>query len=68
VTRATASAAGETITVQIPLTFRGRGERKLVVTPDGAEWAPRPLVDNAMVKALAGVFRWRRILNTGGRY
>ena len=29
-----------------------------MVTPDGAEWAPRPRVDNAMVKALARAFRW----------
>ena len=34
-TRATVSADGETITVHIPLTFRKRGGRKLVVTPDG---------------------------------
>jgi hypothetical protein len=36
-----------------------------VVTPDGAEWAPRPRVDNAMVKALARAFRWRKMLDTG---
>jgi hypothetical protein len=35
------------------------------VTPDGAEWAPRPRVDNAMVKALARAFRWRKMLDTG---
>ena len=35
-TRATVSADGETITVHIPMTFRKRGGRKLVVTPDGA--------------------------------
>ena len=35
-TRATVSADGETITVHIPLRFRKRGGRKLVVTPDGA--------------------------------
>ncbi len=64
-TRATISADGETIIVHIPLTFRKRGGRKLVVTPDGAEWAPRPRVDNAMVKALARAFRWRRMLDTG---
>ena len=64
-TRATVSADGETITVHIPLTFRKRGGRKLVVTPDGAEWAPRPRVDNAMVKALARAFRWRKMLDTG---
>jgi ParB-like chromosome segregation protein Spo0J len=47
------------------LTFRKRGGRKLVVTPDGAEWAPRPRIDNAMVKALARAFRWQRLLDEG---
>jgi hypothetical protein len=42
-----------------------RGGRKLVVTPDGAEWAPRPRVDNAMVKALARALRWRTMLDAG---
>jgi hypothetical protein len=65
VKRATVSADGETITVHIPFTFRKRGGRKLVVTPDGASWAPRPRVDNAMVKALARAFRWRRMLDEG---
>jgi hypothetical protein len=64
-TRATVSADGETITVHIPLTFRKRGGRKGVVTPDGAAWAPRPRVDNAMVKALARAFRWRKMLDDG---
>ena len=63
-TRATVSADGETITVHIPLTFRKRGGRKLVM-PDGTEWAPRPRVDNAMVKALARAFRWRKMLDEG---
>jgi hypothetical protein len=63
--RATVSVDGETITVHIPLTFRKRGGRKLVVTPDGAEWAPRPRVDNTMVKALARAFRWRKMLDGG---
>ena len=62
---ATVSADGETINVHIPLTFRKRGGRKLVVTPDGAAWAPRPRVDNAMVKALARAFRWRNMLDEG---
>ena len=63
--RATVSADGETITVHIPMTFRKRGGRKLVVTPDGRRWAPRPRVDNAMVKALARAFRWRKMLDDG---
>jgi hypothetical protein len=36
-----------------------------VVAPGGAEWAPRPRVDNAMVKALARAFRWRKMLDAG---
>ena len=35
------------------------------MAPDGAEWAPRPRVDNAMVKALARAFRWRKTLDEG---
>jgi hypothetical protein len=54
-----------TIVVRVPMAFRKRGGRKLVVTPDGAEWAPRRRVDNAMVKALARAFRWRRMLDEG---
>ena len=64
-TRATVLADGEMITVRIPMTFRKRGGRKLMVMPDGAEWAPRVRVDNAMVKALARAFRWRKMLDTG---
>ena len=63
--RATVSAEGEAITVHIPMTFKKLGGRKLVVTPDGAEWAPRPRVDNAMVKALVRAFRWRTMLDEG---
>ena len=36
-----------------------------MVTPDGAPWAPRPRVDNALVKALARAFRWQRMLDEG---
>jgi hypothetical protein len=34
----------------------------MVVTQDGSPWAPRPRVDNAIVKALARAFRWQRML------
>ena len=33
--------------------------------PDGELLAPRPRVDNAMVKALARAFRWQGMLNEG---
>ena len=61
----TVPAAGDAITIHIPMTFRKRGGRKLIMTPDGTPWAPRPQVDNAMVKALARAFRWQRLLDEG---
>jgi len=49
------------------LVTRKQGGRKLVIAPNGTETgAPvRHRVDNAMVKALARGFRWRKLLNTG---
>ena len=64
-TKTTVSADGDAITIYIPMTFRKRGGRKMIVTPDGAPWAPRPQVDNAMVKAVARAFRWQRMLDEG---
>ena len=56
-----------TLTVRAPMTFKTRGGRKLVVSPDGVpSWAkPRTRIDNTMVKALARAFRWRTLLETG---
>jgi hypothetical protein len=61
------SRDGSTMTVRVPLTFRKRGGRKLVIAPNGSDsWAlPRPRVDNTMVKALARAFRWQKLLETG---
>ena len=61
----TVAADGEAITVHIQLTFKKWGGRKLLVTPNGTAWAPRPRVDTAMVKALARAFRWRKMLDAG---
>jgi hypothetical protein len=61
------SEDGRTLTIRVPLSFRKRGGRKLVVAPVGAmPWSPiRTRVDNAMVKAIARAFRWRKLLETG---
>ncbi|MFZ1414152.1 MAG: hypothetical protein WAS73_06180 [Defluviicoccus sp.] len=61
------SADGRTLTVSVPMTFTKRGGRKLVISPDGApSWAPpRRRIDNAMIKALARAFRWRKLMETG---
>ena len=55
------------ITVRIPLAVRKRGGRKLVIAPDGTETGVplRRRVDNAMVKAIARGFRWRKLLENG---
>jgi hypothetical protein len=63
-TRVTVSEDGA-ITLHLSLTFVKHGGRKAVITPDGSAWAPRPRVDNAMVKALARAFRWQRMLDEG---
>jgi len=62
------SKDGRNVTVQIPLTFRRQGGRKLIVVPDGAEsmrFAPEAQVHDAMVKALARAFGWRGLLESG---
>jgi hypothetical protein len=53
--------------MQLELTFRKRGGRKVVIAPQGPDaWAPpRPRVDNTMVKALARAHRWKRMLGSG---
>ena len=62
---------GRSVTVQVPLTFRRRGGRKMVVSSEG--WlgpalAPRPArVDGTLAKALARAHRWQGMLE-GGEY
>ena len=55
------------LTVDVLLTVRKRGGRKLVVAPEGNEaWLPsRARVDTTMVKALARAHRWSRLLECG---
>ena len=58
----------DTITVHVPMAFRQRGGRKLIVSPDGAAMpavAPRHNIDNVLVKALARAFRWQKLLDRG---
>ena len=57
----------QNVTVTVPFAIRKRGGRKLVITPDGTTTAPvtRARLDNALLKALARGFRWRRLMETG---
>jgi hypothetical protein len=56
-----------TITVRVPIVFRHRGGRKTVTTPDGSPVsAPTGYrVDNALVRAIARAFRWRKLVEAG---
>jgi hypothetical protein len=68
VTEIRLSPDGSTITVFLPMAWRRRGGRKVIVAPPGCDdWAPPPKIDDALVKALARAHRWRRMLE-GGEY
>jgi hypothetical protein len=58
---------GKTITVNIPMTWKRRGGRKVIIAPDGHDaWGPakaRP--DATLIRAMAGAHRWKRMLDSG---
>lgn len=68
---ATLSPDGKLLAVHVPMTFRKRGGRKVVVAPNGVAqtpqaWAPqKPRHDTTLVRALARAFRWQRMLDEG---
>lgn len=55
-----------TITVHVPMTFTIRGGRKTIIS-EVTVAPPQPRIDNALLKALARAFRWRRLIE-GGDY
>jgi hypothetical protein len=56
----------DTLTIRIPIRLQRRGNRKLIMTPDGpAVLAPKPRRDETLVKALVRAHRWRRKIETG---
>jgi ParB-like chromosome segregation protein Spo0J len=65
-TEAHLSPDGGTITVFVPMAWRRRGGRKVIVAPPGSDaWASPPKVDSVLLKALARAHRWRRLLEEG---
>ena len=56
-----------TLSIHVPMTFRKRGGRKVIVMPDGTQGNPLPraTIDNTMVKAIARAFRWQKLLEDG---
>jgi Lhr-like helicase len=67
------SPDGSILTVSVPMTFRKRGGRKVVISPAGTpqqaslpSWAkPRSGVDEALVKTVAQAFHFQRLLDEG---
>jgi hypothetical protein len=60
------SPDGSTVTVVVPIVWRRRGGRKVIVAPPGCDdWAPPPRIDNALVKVLGRAHRWPRMLESG---
>ena len=59
--------AADVISVDLPMTFRKRGGRKVIVLPDGSQGNPAPTatIDNTMIKAIARAFRWQKLLENG---
>jgi hypothetical protein len=55
------------LTTEIPMTFRRRGGKAVIVMPDGSRAIERreALIDNAMIKLLARGHRWHRKLFDG---
>jgi hypothetical protein len=58
---------GTTIIVTIPMTWKRRGGRKVIIAPDsGHAWAPaKPRHDETLIRELASAHRWKRMLEEG---
>ena len=58
---------GSTITVRIPMIWKRRGGRKMIIASDGSDaWAPaKPRSDETLIRALARAHRWKRLLEEG---
>ena len=58
---------GNTIIVDVPMRWKRRGGRKVIIAPDGSDaWAPaKPRPDETLIRALARAHRWRRLLEDG---
>jgi hypothetical protein len=57
----------DVISIDLPMTFKLRGGRKVIVLPDGTQCSPAPMatIDNTMIKAITRAFRWQRLLENG---
>jgi hypothetical protein len=62
--RSTIHCDGESIVIDIPMTFRRRGKRReIVLPPDAAVGAPPP--PSPLAIAVARAFRWQEMIESG---
>lgn len=54
-------------TMHIPMTFRSRGGKTVIVLPDGSRGIAQreATIDNTMIKVIARAYRWQRLLING---
>ena len=55
------------VAVRIPISWKRRAGRKVVIAPDGGDaWVPaNPRPDETLIRALARAHRWKRMLEEG---
>jgi hypothetical protein len=58
---------GQAITIRIPITWKRRGGRKVIIAPAGGDaWVPmKPRPNEALIRALARAHRWKRLIEDG---
>ena len=58
---------GKILTVHIPMAWKRRSGRKVIIAPEGSDaWAPpKPRPDETLIRALARAHRWKRLLEEG---
>ena len=64
---ASLSTDGSILSIHVPMTFRRRGGRKLIIAPSdtpGPACSPTCKANPTLVKALARAHRWQKLLNT----
>lgn len=55
------------LSIEIPMTFRRRGWKKIIVSPDGNPVTPmtQDTINSTLLKAIARAFRWQKLLENG---
>ncbi|MBS0247554.1 MAG: hypothetical protein JSR61_13125 [Proteobacteria bacterium] len=61
----TKQAPSKTVTVHVPMKFSARGGRKVIITEAIPASPPPSRTEEALLKALAKAFRWRKQIEEG---